>query len=62
MSHVLKERVPSQHDNTPSYISCVAMDAVHQAGFQLVEYPFYSSDLAHPDYRLFLKRKKNIFR
>ena len=39
--------------------SVVAMAAVRDCGFEFVDYPPYSLDLATPDYFLFPKMKKD---
>jgi [histone H3]-lysine36 N-dimethyltransferase SETMAR len=56
----LSKGVLFHQDNAPSHTSCVAMAAIHQAGFELVEHPPYSPDLAPSDYRLFPKLKEHL--
>ena len=40
-------------DNAPAHKSLVAMSAVHDCGFELIDHPPYSPDLAPSDYFLF---------
>ena len=47
-------------NNVPAYTSTVVMAATQKCGFQLVENPLYSSDLAPSDYYLFLKMTKEL--
>ena len=47
-------------DNAPAHKSVVAMAAVHDCGFELVDHPPYSPDLAPSDYFLFLNVKKHL--
>ena len=47
-------------DNAPAYNSVVAMAAVHDCGFELVDQPPYSQDLAPSDYFLFPNMKKPL--
>ena len=49
-------------DNAPPYKSRVALAAIDAAGFELVDHPPYSLDLAPNDFFLFPKLKKNIRR
>ena len=45
-------------DNAPAHKSVVAMAAVRDCGFELVDHPPYSPDLAPSDYFLFPNMKK----
>lgn len=56
----LRSGVLFHQDNAPSHTSCIAKAAIHQAGFELVEHPPYSPDLAPSDYRLFPKLKEHL--
>ena len=47
-------------DNAPTHTSTVVMAAIQKCGFQRVEDPPYSPDLAHSDYYLFPKLKKEL--
>jgi len=48
------------HDNAPVHTAAVAKAAVKECGFQEIEHPPYSPDLALSDYYLFSKLKKNL--
>jgi histone-lysine N-methyltransferase SETMAR len=48
------------HDNAPVHMSNVAMKAMHKCGFQMLNYPPYSPDLALCDYYLFPNMKKDL--
>ena len=47
-------------DNAPAHKSLVAMSAVHDRGFELIDHPPYSPDLASSDYFLFPNLKKHL--
>ena len=47
-------------DNAPAHKSVVAMAAVHDCGFELVDHPPYSPDLVPSDYFLFPSTKKHF--
>jgi histone-lysine N-methyltransferase SETMAR len=47
-------------DNAPSHKSTVAMAAINECGFEILEHPPYSPDLAPSDYYLFPKLKKKL--
>ena len=47
-------------DNAPAHKSVVAMAAVHDWGFELVDHPPYSPDLAPSEYLLFPNMKKHL--
>ena len=47
-------------DNAPAHKSLVAMFAVHDCGFELIDHPSYSPDLAPSDYFLFSNLKKHL--
>ena len=49
------------NDNAPAHKSVVAMAAVHDCGFGLVDHPPYSHDLALSDYFLFPNMKKGTW-
>ncbi|KAL0831014.1 hypothetical protein ABMA28_001900 [Loxostege sticticalis] len=48
------------HDNAPAHRSEVALQAIHSAGFEMLDHPPYSSDLAPSDFHLFPKFKEHI--
>ena len=54
----LTKGVLFHQDNAPAHNSVVAMAAVHDCGFALVDHPPYSRDLAPSDYLLIPKLKK----
>lgn len=56
----LRKGVLLHQDNAPSHKSAIATAAIAQAGFQLVDHPPYSPDLAPSDYRLFPKLKEQL--
>ena len=47
-------------ENVPAHKSAVALAAIHDCGFQLVEHPSYSPDLVLSDYYLFPKLKSYL--
>ena len=47
-------------DNAPSHNSHVALEAIRDCKFKLVDHPPYSPDLASSDYHLFPSLKKAI--
>lgn len=47
-------------DNAPAHKSRVAMTAIQDAGFQLMEHPPYSPDLAPSDFYLFPRLKEHL--
>ena len=56
----LTEGVSFHQDNAPTHKSVVAMAAVCDSGFELVDHPPYSPDLAPSDYFLFPNLKKHL--
>ncbi|KAJ2953508.1 hypothetical protein O0L34_g1107 [Tuta absoluta] len=50
------------HDNAPVYTSRVALASLHKVGFDILEHPPYSLDLAPSDYYLSPKLKKELRR
>ena len=56
----LTKGVLFHQDNAPALKSVVAMAAVHDCGFELVDHPPYSPDLAPSDYFLFPNMKKKL--
>ena len=70
--HQLREKIKSlrrgklargvlfHQDNAPAHKSTVAMAAINECGFELLEHPPYSPDLAPSDYYLFPKLKKEL--
>ena len=56
----LRRKVLLHQDNAPSHKSLVAMAAISTAGFELLDHPPYSPDLAPSDYRLFPKLKEHL--
>ena len=55
----LRRKVLHQY-NAPSHKSLVAMAAISTEGFELLDHPPYSSDLAPSDYRVFPKLKEHL--
>lgn len=47
-------------DNAPAHKSHVAMQKIRDLGFELLEHPPYSPDLAPSDYHLFPQLKKSL--
>ena len=58
----LTKGVLLHQDNAPAHKSLVAMSAVHDCGFELIDHPPYSPDLAPSDYFLFPNLKKHLAR
>ena len=56
----LTKGVLLHQDNTPAHKSLVAMSAVHDCGFELIDHLPYSPDLAPMDYFLFPNLKKYL--
>ena len=56
----LTKGVLLHQDNAPALKSLVAMSAVHNCGFELIDHPPYSPDLATSDYFLLPNLKKNF--
>ena len=56
----LTKGVLPHQDNAPAHKSMVAMSAVHDCGFELIDHPPYSPDLALSDYFLFPNLKKHL--
>ncbi|KAM9359101.1 uncharacterized protein gal3st2 [Symphorus nematophorus] len=56
----LTKGVLIHQDDAPAYKSVVAMAAVHDCGFELVDHPPYSPDLIPSDYFLFPNMKKHL--
>lgn len=56
----LRKGVLFHQDNAPVHKSLVAMTAIRDAGFQIVDHPPYSPDLAPSDFQLFPKLKENL--
>lgn len=48
------------HDNAPAHRSEVALEAIRNAGFDILDHPPYSPDLAPSDFHLFPKLKEHI--
>ena len=48
------------HDNAPAHTSRTATAAIRQAGFQVLDHPPYSPDLAPSDFHLFPNLKKHL--
>ena len=53
----LTKGVLFHQDNAPVYKSVIAMAAIYDCGFELIEHPPYSPDLAPSDFHLFPKLK-----
>ena len=56
----LTKSVLHHQENAPAHKSLVAMSAVHDRGFELIDHPPYSPDLAPSDYFLFPNLKKHL--
>ena len=56
----LTKGVLFHQDNAPVHKSVIAMAAIHNCGFKLIEHPPYSLDLAPSDFHLFPKLKTAI--
>ena len=56
----LTKGVLLHQDNAPGHKSLVAMSAVHDCGFELIDHLPYSPDLAPSDYLLFPNLKKHL--
>jgi histone-lysine N-methyltransferase SETMAR len=56
----LRRRVLFHQDNAPVHKSSVAMAAIRDAGFEVLEHPPYSPDLAPSDFYLFPKLKEHL--
>ena len=56
----LTKGVLLHQDNAPAHKSLVAMSTVHDCGFELIDHPPYSPDLAPSDYFLFPNLKKHL--
>uniref|UniRef100_A0A3Q1EWS6 Tc1-like transposase DDE domain-containing protein n=1 Tax=Acanthochromis polyacanthus TaxID=80966 RepID=A0A3Q1EWS6_9TELE len=54
---MLRRGVLFHQDNAPVYKSVVAMAAIHECGFKLMQHPPYSPDLAPSDFHLFPKHE-----
>ena len=48
------------HDNAPSHTSQLAIRAAARAGYEILQHPPYSPDLAPSDYFLFHQMKKPL--
>lgn len=57
---MLARGVLLHQDNAPAHKSHVAMAAIHAAGFEVVDHPPYSPDLAPSDFHLFPKLKQHL--
>ena len=56
----LTKGVLFHQDNAPAHKSAIAMATVHACGFQVVDHPPYSPDLAPSDFHLFPNMKKHL--
>lgn len=56
----LRRGVLFHQDNAPAHKSCISMAAIHNAGFEILEQPPYSPDLAPSDFHLFPKLKEHL--
>lgn len=56
----LRKGILFHQDNAPVHKSHIAMNAIHDAGFEWHEHPAYSPDLAPSDYFLFPKLKEYL--
>ena len=60
MAWKLTKGVLFHQDNAPEHKSVIAMAAVRDCGFELVDHPTYSPDLAPFDYFLFPNMKTHL--
>ena len=56
----LTKGVLFHQDNAPVHKSVIAMAAIHDCGFKLIEHPPYSPDLVPSDFHLFPKLKQQF--
>lgn len=56
----LRQGVLLHQDNAPAHTSAVAMTAIHECGFELLQHPPYSPDLAPSDFHLFRSLKDSL--
>ena len=56
----LTKGVLLHQDNAPAHKSLVAMSAVHDCGFELIDHPLYSPDLELSDHFLYPNLKKHL--
>lgn len=56
----LRAGVLFHQDNAPAHKAAVAMAVIQEMGFELVEHPPYSPDLAPSDFYLFPRLKKHL--
>ncbi|XP_046976362.1 histone-lysine N-methyltransferase SETMAR-like [Vanessa cardui] len=56
----LRAGVLFHQDNAPSHKAAVAMTAIQESGFEILEYPPYSPDLAPSDFYLFPRLKEHL--
>ena len=54
----LSKGVSFHHDNAPSHTSVIAMAVINDYGFELIQHPPFSPDLAPSYFHLFPKLKK----
>lgn len=57
---MLSKGVLLHADNAPAHSSALAVGKVHECGFQIIQHPPYSPDLAPSDYYLFPNLKKHL--
>jgi [histone H3]-lysine36 N-dimethyltransferase SETMAR len=57
---MLRRGVLFHQDNAPVHESRVAVAAIHEAGFELLDHPPYSPDLAPSDFHLFPNLKEHL--
>ena len=56
----LAKKVLFHQDNAPAHKSAVAMAAIQDAGFEILDHPPYSPDLAPSDFYLFPRLKEHL--
>jgi len=56
----LRHGVLLHHDNAPAHTSAVAVGAIRQCGFQLLNHPLYSPDMAPSDYHVLRSLKDSV--
>ena len=57
---MLRRGVLFHRDNAPVHKSVVAMASIHECGFELVQHPPYSPDLAPSDFHMFQNMERHL--